>query len=501
MKKLMVFCMTVCLPLLTFAQIGESDFDDFADQSNFEAFNQQANQRFNDFRDTMNARFARELARQWVEFESFAGEKRPARPEPKEPVVAPKDKTPREPVQMPVDEVVPAPMPREDAPKEMPNNQTPQDLQEAEAASMYNAIQIDFYSRKLSMTLPVAYQELKMDGISEKSVAKFWEGLSKTDFQSMVAQCQKQRNELNMNDWALFGTVKELASEQFASNYAEQTVFVAFLMDQLGLDVQLARVEQQLVLLLPMNCSIYEVPYLQKGNKLYYMFNIYPTKPNEQMPVYSYKGEFSASAKALDMNIYESIGFKYNPSMRTYQTDLWGDTISYCTNRNEIDFYSEYPQVDIAVYANAQVSANFLQWLDTYIKPELEGMTKAEQVLALMMYVQYGFDYATDQDQFGYEKPFFCEENFFYPKNDCEDRSILLSCLIRHLLGLKVVLLDYPEHIATAVSIPDLTIQGDYYLIDGEAYYVCDPTYIGAGIGESMPQYQDIRATVIKLRN
>lgn len=168
MKKLMVICMAVCLPLLTFAQIGESDFDDFADQSNFEAFNRQANQRFNDFRDTMNARFARELARQWVEFESFAGEKRPARPEPKEPVVAPKDKAPRQPVQMPVDQVLPAPVPREEVPKEMPGNQTPQDLQEAEAASMYNAIQIDFYSRKLSMTLPVAYQELKMDGISEK---------------------------------------------------------------------------------------------------------------------------------------------------------------------------------------------------------------------------------------------------------------------------------------------------------------------------------------------
>ena len=40
---------------------------------------------------------------------------------------------------------------------------------------------------------------------------------------------------------------------------------------------------------------------------------------------------------------------------------------------------------------------------------------------------------------------------FYYPYCDCEDRSVLYSYLVRNLLKLDVVLLDYPNHIATAV--------------------------------------------------
>jgi hypothetical protein len=94
-----------------------------------------------------------------------------------------------------------------------------------------------------------------------------------------------------------------------------------------------------------------------------------------------------------------------------------------------------------------------------------------------------------DQEQFGKEKPFFCEENFIYPYNDCEDRSVLLSCLIRNLLRLKVVLLDYDDHMAVAVNLPE-TIKGDHLIINTEKYYVCDPTYIGSTIGMSIPKYR-----------
>lgn len=41
--------------------------------------------------------------------------------------------------------------------------------------------------------------------------------------------------------------------------------------------------------------------------------------------------------------------------------------------------------------------------------------------------------------------------NYYYPYSDCEDRSILFARLVKDLLGLDVVLLYYPAHIATAV--------------------------------------------------
>jgi len=98
--------------------------------------------------------------------------------------------------------------------------------------------------------------------------------------------------------------------------------------------------------------------------------------------------------------------------------------------------------------------------------------------------VQYAFAYQTDTQQFGYERPFFGDETFFYPACDCEDRAILYSILVRELLGLEVVLLHYPQHLATAVHFNE-TIQGDYLMIDGKKFLICDPTFLGASVGMS----------------
>ena len=90
----------------------------------------------------------------------------------------------------------------------------------------------------------------------------------------------------------------------------------------------------------------------------------------------------------------------------------------------------------------------------------------------------------------------FANETLYYPYSDCEDRSLLYATLVKDLLGLDVVLLDYPEHIATAVKFND-DIEGDCVLINNEKYLICDPTYIGADIGICMPQYREIGAQVI----
>lgn len=83
-------------------------------------------------------------------------------------------------------------------------------------------------------------------------------------------------------------------------------------------------------------------------------------------------------------------------------------------------------------------------------------------------------------------------------KNDCEDRSIVYSILVRDLLGLDVVLVHWPGHLGTAVAFPS-EVEGDYFTIDGQRYTVCDPTYLGADVGITMPQFKGVKATIVKL--
>ena len=61
-----------------------------------------------------------------------------------------------------------------------------------------------------------------------------------------------------------------------------------------------------------------------------------------------------------------------------------------------------------------------------------------------------------------------------------------------------MILLNYPGHLATAVRF-DNDVAGDYMVIDGKRYVVCDPTYIGSHVGEAMPSCKKERATIIRI--
>ncbi|MDE6057263.1 MAG: hypothetical protein K2F93_04540, partial [Muribaculaceae bacterium] len=115
-------------------------------------------------------------------------------------------------------------------------------------------------------------------------------------------------------------------------------------------------------------------------------------------------------------------------------------------------------------------------------------------------YMNYGFKYMTDDGQFGREKPFFPDENFYYPYNDCEDRAILFSRIVKQVLDLDAVYLFYPGHLAAAVKFsPGVNVKGATVDVDGVSYVVCDPTCIGAKAGYLHPNYAKQPVKVYKV--
>lgn len=116
----------------------------------------------------------------------------------------------------------------------------------------------------------------------------------------------------------------------------------------------------------------------------------------------------------------------------------------------------------------------------------------------LLNFVQTAFVYEYDDKVWGYDRAFFTEETLYYPYCDCEDRSILFSRLVRDLVGLDVILVFYPGHLATAVCFDD-EVNGDYIMVGNRKYVVCDPTYIGAPVGATMPGMDNKAAHAIVL--
>ena len=176
-------------------------------------------------------------------------------------------------------------------------------------------------------------------------------------------------------------------------------------------------------------------------------------------------------------------------------------------NKNDINFFDKYPEACIggdgttkwAVYANTPLSPEIKQSLYPQLKATTDKLGEKEAVGAILNWVQTAFKYEYDDKVWGRDRVFFAEETLYYPACDCEDRSILFSRLVRDILGLDVVLLYYPGHLATAVHFTQ-PVKGDYLTYKGKDYVVCDPTYINAGVGRTMPGMDNQKAKVIALQ-
>jgi hypothetical protein len=235
------------------------------------------------------------------------------------------------------------------------------------------------------------------------------------------------------------------------------------------------------------------------GTEKYYITNL----GGSDQPVkslYTYEGRHEQAVKRIDFNLLASPVIGRNPLRKTFAFMYGGEhRITVDINRTIVDFYEFYPQIDLDVYFNAPMSSETDNTLIEGLRPIIEGKSEPEAANIILRFVQTALEYQTDGEQFQYENYLFPEETLYYPYCDCEDRSFLYGYLVGSMLGLDVVGLEYPGHVATAVRFNG-DVSGDTLLIDGGRYVICDPTFINANIGESMPKFKDVIPTVIEIQ-
>lgn len=457
----------------------------------FNAFANQNQQQFNNFVDSINKQFAEAMA---ANMRAFTGEQPKVRdPKPK-PTTVPVINKGDEPINLPVlkPEVPSIETENEPvSPSEPEANTEPEATPKAENSEFTNQLDFKLFGEHISLaTRP--FPE-KLNGISAKDVADFWIRLSESDYEGMLQKCQTMRKDFAYNDWAIYQFVTEMAQQTYPRQYDEQVVMTIFLLNQLGTEAKVGFGNSHLFCLLAVEQQLYGISFCDIAKHRYYLFELNPRYINAQnaFSFQTYDTPFPAKTNSIDMSLRQAL-----KSRESFEAPA-NDSIIHI-NQNMIELFKTYPQVDMSVYANASPSKEFLQSLDRLVRPYLRELSQLEAVGLLLLYVQYGFDYATDDEQFGYEKPFFCEENYYYPQNDCEDRSVLFSFLVRHLLHMDVVLIDYPGHMATAVHFPT-AVEGESVQYKGKKYIICDPTYIGATIGIEMPDFTPEDRTVVPI--
>ncbi len=486
-------------------------------EKEFEEFSRQQQQEFEEFKNKADAEFETFLREAWQEYNAFAPIPAPQRPEPPEPVRFDPAKPLPEPVAIKpgVTKTPEAPVPDVKVPQGGRHPSLPE-MEDKPAPGVYvpgkpytpviipvPAVKpgrsvyrtpVEFYGTTFEVATDAA-EDLVLAGSNEADVADAWKELCGKDYEQMVSDCMTLKRERQLSDWAYLLFTKQLGIQLYGEERTDEIAFLQmFLLNKSGYKVRLAKIDNVLKLMVAPAGTIYSTPYLNIGGNKYYVFE--PAK-NGSMSIYTYRQDFADAKNLVCLNIGDNPAFELQEQRRTLTTSNGKLEVQTVVNKNLIDFYADYPQCDVVIHYKTPMSEELRTVLYPQLKDAIAGLSQKDAANLLLSFVQTSFEYQTDGEQFGYEKPYFPDETFYYPYCDCEDRAMLYSTLVRDLMGLETVLLDYPNHIASAVRFTE-EIPGDYVVLDnGDKYLICDPTYIGAPIGMCMDEYKEVAPQII----
>ena len=319
-----------------------------------------------------------------------------------------------------------------------------------------------------------------------------WRGLAKTSLASqLIPEFRNLAEKHGFNDYLTFMAVNAYVDNRFPQAHSSsRKSLVHFLMANMGYDVRLGTNQTgTAMLLIPFNQMVFAHPYLNINGKKYFIFadeNVDLTKPdNLRISTCALPSDADAG-KPLDLLLKE---LRLPEKPYRYNISFGNITLTGELNQAVMPLLYRYPQMPTADFAKSAILPDVRRQIVSQLKTQLSGMEEKTAVNTLLQFVQKGFEYSTDEDFHGFEKPYFLEETLFYPKNDCEDRAIFYTYLLWEVLGIPNQLICYPGHESASVSL-STPVKGISYSHSGKTFYISDPTYIGSVTGQCMPDFE-----------
>lgn len=334
----------------------------------------------------------------------------------------------------------------------------------------------------------------KIDDLDD--FAKQWTYLDSQKFADrLIPEVRKIQQLTGISDYLLFEMLMAYADSRFPeANDAAKMAFTHYLLCQMEYSVRIAiDTNGQPFMLIPFEEPIYGRSAMNL-DKQYYVFST-PGRPFRQRAGLRtpYIPEADGLGKSLSLRM-NGLNLPMNPFHYSFEYD--GLTLEGDMNQNIIPILYKYPQMDTSGFAASVISQDVRDDVVRQLKEQLGGLEPIMAADKLLAMIQFGFPYATDDNYHGFEKPYFFEEILFYPKSDCEDRSIFYSYLLHNALGLEADLIAYPNHEATAIRAEQVWGGDDHYVRHADKFFISDPTYSGAPTGSSMPRYKGVTPKV-----
>jgi hypothetical protein len=485
-----------------FAQTTDS-FEDFKRKREQEmsSFETEYKKGLDSLREAQNRDFALLLAGKWIEREVTEAPPVLEKPKPETPPMVEDENREAVPVEaMPLPEVEAEPAP-EKAPLDVPqDNSLPQ---RTDDMSDEAPVQEDTYRVQLERAMQGASIVPSMfygnatwvpafeepwpscaEPMNASTITAYWKKCSELSTDSYLAYFSVQRELLHLSDWGMLSLVNHWSNQEF-SDETQATLFKWYMLVQLGYDVRLMYNEGGAKLAYPFRQMFYGLSYIEMNGKSYFLLD-----DKQEGSFYTYDGSHAGATQVMTLQQNPSAMFPDDLQLRSFDFSFEGKSyhIEIPFNRYRAKYYESIPQTELDFYFAESGASDFASSCNEYLRKAVDGFpSQREQIRFLYALVCSGIPYATDQEQFGFEKFCLPEESLGYAMADCEDRTFLLNYLVRTFTSAATIGLNYPGHVAMAVAIDDVHPEDARFNYKNRTYVYCDPTYIGADVG-MMPE-------------
>lgn len=369
---------------------------------------------------------------------------------------------------------------------------------------------LNFYGRQVPLHVSQKLKA-KSSGKDEKNVANYFANIAKNreETKALWDELTGVVDEFGLNEWGYFCLLRTLSEKMF-TNIDDRVLFCFYMLRNEGnFKARVARGKNsdRLTLLIALDNSkeVYSYTFFQfkddeNGTRKVKYYTVYGGgKANEAVYSYDFCKQ-DVDKKEMRLDFTKNLNMGACDVTRTVQlTKKCSVTLPY--NKAHMAYLNDVPMTVFPIYFVNPIAIEAQQVLQDSFNEMRSQYTPTQFIQMLLHFVQTSFEYKTDDAQFGYEKYFYPEEVIGYPYCDCEDRSALFAWLVQKYTNAKVIGLQYEGHVATAVWFgDDANVKGDGFMYGGKKYYVCDPTYINASIGMTMPQFKGKTPKIIKLR-
>ncbi len=488
-RKRTILLTTVLCALTPACVCAQSRTSSEAKES-FQAFREKLHKDYNDFRSRIVEHYADFLEGEWHPYEPLMSPQRDETPKPHQQprvVKTPKPETPA-PVVLPEPKV--PEVPKVDlTPRVRPTKPSTPATPPADARPKADASEeFDFYGMPLSLER-VDFNILN-DIKSTTDAGAQWRSLQKSDAVRAAQALDRKAMDLGLNGYLTFRLAEAYVYSKFPrASEASRMAAVHYLLTNMGYDARLALTSTNIpLLMLPIEQTVYGSLYLDLKGRRYTVFTSSETDPERLNGAKILTCDLPASSdKGREVNLLIE-GLTLPEKMKPFELSGAGVTLKGEVNENLYKMLYRYPQMPTEDFARSTLEPSLRESLAKQVRDQLGGMSEAEAVNSLLSFF-HSLPYATDQDNHGFEKPYFLEETLYYDKCDCEDRAIMFTWLLWNALGISNHLIAYPGHESASVRLTTEPAHRAGYVWEGSTYWSADPTYIGASVGDVMPVY------------